>query len=383
MAYLDARVTRMALAAGSVAGMIDLVALPLWVSTLISGFGYRPALAGAMPTAFLAGAVLASVALASRFHGLNGRRLAPVAYAAAAVALLAISAHPGPVEVLLLHVLAGLAVGTGASFVTGTMGRTAAPHRMFAMAGLALGLFSLVFMGAVPPLLAHSGPGAFFVVLAGIMALAAVILALFLPARTEADAAAGDLRRLPGPARLAIAGVAGMALVQALVYSFVIEIGRAGGVSEARIQLLLLALGVVNLVPPVLAALLERRLDPMGVARTGPLVQAVLTVLMVFGSGLPVFAVGMLLFPSVIVFCHTFVFGFLAGQDPSGRAVAATPAMLMTGSAIAPLLGGAVVELAGFPALAALAVLIALAASAAFARAGRSAAGRAARLAAG
>jgi predicted MFS family arabinose efflux permease len=50
----------------------------------------------------------------------------------------------------------------------------------------------------------------------------------------------------------------------------------------------------------------------------------------------------------VMIFTHTFAFGLLARLDPSGRAVAATPAMLMIGSAIGPIFGGTLVKAFGY-----------------------------------
>ena len=52
-----------------------------------------------------------------------------------------------------------------------------------------------------------------------------------------------------------------------------------------------------------------------------------------------------------IIFVHTFAFGLIARLDKTGRAVAGTPAMLMVGSAIAPFLGGTLVQLIGFEAI--------------------------------
>jgi hypothetical protein len=49
-----------------------------------------------------------------------------------------------------------------------------------------------------------------------------------------------------------------------------------------------------------------------------------------------------------MVFTHTFAFGLLARLDASGRAVAATPAMLMTGAAIGPILGGTLIKMSGY-----------------------------------
>jgi hypothetical protein len=50
----------------------------------------------------------------------------------------------------------------------------------------------------------------------------------------------------------------------------------------------------------------------------------------------------------VMIFAHTFLFGLIARLDASGLAVAATPAMMMTGAAIGPALTGLVATRAGF-----------------------------------
>jgi len=53
----------------------------------------------------------------------------------------------------------------------------------------------------------------------------------------------------------------------------------------------------------------------------------------------------------IIMFEHTFMFGLISNLDPTGRAAASTPAMLTIGSAIGPVLGGTVVQMAGYPAV--------------------------------
>ncbi len=53
-----------------------------------------------------------------------------------------------------------------------------------------------------------------------------------------------------------------------------------------------------------------------------------------------------------IIFVHTYAFGLMARLlEPTGRAVAGTPAMLMVGSAIAPFIGGTLVKFFGFTAV--------------------------------
>src|SRR6478736_730250 len=99
---------RIALMTAHCAGMVDIVALPVWVGTLISRFGFDPQQAGALATFFLAGGVVASLFLAPRFNRLRGRLIVPVAYAISGVAFLACM-HTGQFETLaLLHALGGL-----------------------------------------------------------------------------------------------------------------------------------------------------------------------------------------------------------------------------------------------------------------------------------
>src|SRR5712664_3148485 len=91
-----------------VAGMIDLVALPVWVgTTLIGQYHFSPPLAGAMVTAYLSAAVTGSLTFAPRFHRLAAQRMAPMGYAIAAGAFILLTTTANPAVMIALHVLAG------------------------------------------------------------------------------------------------------------------------------------------------------------------------------------------------------------------------------------------------------------------------------------
>lgn len=349
-----------ALVIGHIAGMIDLAGLPLWVNTLISGYGYGPAKAGLLPTSFLIGVVIASVALSRWGKSANGRRLAPIGYWIAAVAMLLVpSVRIFPVH-LVLHLIGGLSIGTALSSVHRAMGQTSNPHRSFSFAGMGFGVFSLFFLGGVPQLIGAFGPDTFFYAVGVTMLCAALATTIAMPATTANRQEAAIVRNAPSPRSvlLAVSGIMGMALVQAMVFSFLVQVGDAHGFASSQIEGVLIALGVVNLFPPMLAALFDKRLSPIGVARVGSLAQGLLAVTIMLSPAFGGYAFAAAFFAGVMIFTHTFIFGFLAGQDPSGRAVAATPAMLMTGSAVAPFLGGTLVEFAGFAAVGIVAVSI-------------------------
>lgn len=82
----------------------------------------------------------------------------------------------------------------------------------------------------------------------------------------------------------------------------------------------------------------------------GPIFQALFAVIATHsGSYLPFAIAGGMAF--AIIFTYTFAFGLLARLDPTGRAVAGTPAMPMVGAAIGPFLGGTLVKFFSFEAI--------------------------------
>lgn len=358
-----------ALVVAHCAGMIDLVALPVWVGALVERFGFKPQEAGALATLFLVGAVVASMVLAPRFNGLNQRIVATAGFAIATAAFFLAATQTGFAPLAGLHLISGLAVGSALSMVHGTIGRSGNPHRLFAVAGIALGLFAVIFLGAVPQALIAAGGPALFQIMGGVMAVAAVASAVLFvnPDPQSKEASAAPFSR---SVWLIIIGVSLMTFNQAMVFSFVEVIGKANGFAPEAVLGVLIALGIINFVfPAPLAALLEKRLPAFRVAQAGPLVQAVLALVVTMATAFPVWAPAAAVFVAVQIFTHTFAFGLLARLDTSGRAVAATPAMLMIGAALGPIVGGALGQNLGFPALGIAAVVVALVSSGFFTRA--------------
>ena len=69
----DSRRGRLVLMTSHCAGMLDMVALPLWVGTLVTAYALDTQRAGGLVTLFLLGAVAASLFFAPRFHRVDGR----------------------------------------------------------------------------------------------------------------------------------------------------------------------------------------------------------------------------------------------------------------------------------------------------------------------
>lgn len=349
------------------AGMVDLVALPVWVGALIAQYRFSPQQAGGLATLFLTGAVASSLFFAPRFNRIDARVAAIAGFAIAALSFLAVALVSDFVAMAVLHALAGASAGCALSFTHGTIARSANPHRLFAMAGLALGVFAILFLGATPNLITAFGGSALFKTFAAVMAVATLAAAVSFPTVT----ARGDeekITHLRPTVWFGIAGVSCMALTQAMLFSFVERIGMDRGYGTASVTGVLVTMGFVNLIPAPLAALLEKRLSPSAVLLAGPICQAVFAMVITFGGGFVTYAAPAILFVSIMIFTHTFAFGLLSKLDPTARALAGTPAMLMVGAAVGPILGGVLVQTFGYRSLGVAAVVIATAAFALFSK---------------
>jgi predicted MFS family arabinose efflux permease len=165
-----------------------------------------------------------------------------------------------------------------------------------------------------------------------------------------------------------IVGIACMTVVQAMTFSFLERVGSEHGFEHQAINSVLIALGLVNLLPAGFAALLEKRWPARNVMLAGPLLQAGLCALIMSSTAFMPYAAAASVFAAVMIFVHTFAFGLIAKLEPSGRALAATPAMVMTGSAIGPILGGTLVKWFGYGSLGIVAAIVAAVAVFCFSR---------------
>lgn len=356
---------RIALMVAHCAGMVALVALPVWVGTLIAQYGLDAQQAGGLVTLFLAGAVASSLFFAPRFNRIGARLAATAGFGLAGLAFAGIASTAEYGVTALLHGVAGVAAGGALSFTHGTIGRSARPHRLFAIVSTALGVFGVFFLGLTPKLVAVAGGPALFWVFSGVMLTAAAASAAMFPvlvqggADSTATAAAGPAGRIGAPVWLAALAMSCLSLMNAMAFSFVERIGFDRGFGLEAVTGVLVALGIVNLFPAPLSALLERRLSARSVVLAGPLLLASLVLVLTRSTSFIPYAVATCFIPAVALFVHTFAFGLLARLDPSGRAVAATPAMLMAGAALGPIVGGTLVKLSGYGSLGIAVVMIA------------------------
>jgi predicted MFS family arabinose efflux permease len=344
-------------------GLLDMVALPLWIGALIQHYRFDPQQAGFLVTVFLVGAVLSSIVVAPLFHRLKtGRWIAVGGFGIAAWSFYTVAGTNDLATMAVLHAVAGASIGAALSVTSGTVARSENPHRLFALCGVALGIFALVFLGSMPPIIAKHGGPIVFLVFTAAMLVGGLASLLAFPHPDPAKPVPAGLQNGNSSNRRAIwAGIIGLCLLnttQAMGFSFLERVGTDRGFGVEKVTLVLVILGIVNLFPTAVAAMLEKRLPARGVLMGGPVVQALLVMTIYTAVTYLPFAIAGALFVAVQLFTHVFGFGLLARMETTGRVLAATPAMMLTGAAIGPVLGGTLVKASGYPAVGIAALVI-------------------------
>ncbi|MDR3454201.1 MAG: MFS transporter [Rhodoferax sp.] len=344
-----------ALLLGHCAGMLDLVGLPVWVGANLIGFyKFDPQKAGLLATVYLLCAVIASMLLAPRYGRSLTKTVTVVGYAVAALAFVALATFAGNdyPTMLVLHAIGGLGAGSALTMVDGTIGRSDNPHRMFAYAGVAVAVFGILVLGSGPAIIGKQGGTALWFVFAGVMGLAALVAVLAFPqvpaARQHPQGTTGRISR---QVWFGIIGMSTLCMAHSMIFPFVERMGIDRGYSAGLVAGVLVSIGFANLVPSPLAAVLEKRLRPERAILGGTLFHMMLVLLVTQVSRLDVYMPVVAILTTPLLFMHTFLFGLMARLDPSGRSVAATPAMLMIGSAAGPALGGTLLVASGYSGL--------------------------------
>lgn len=346
-----------------VAGLLDLVILPLWIGGLIGTFKLNPQVAGGLVTLYLVGVVVSNATFAFRFDRVPTKTVASIGFLIPAVAFLLMTqvsdteSVTGVTYIAILNFIGGLGAGAGMAIVHGMIGRSSNPHRLFAFANFGLAVFGVVFFIVTPPMMATMGVNAVFIN-AGILISIAFIAAILAFPKTSSPVrhAQETHSDRPYPAILGtailvicFAGIVFLQIGNAITMSFVERVGNFRGFDPAAIGRMLVVGGLITLLAPICAAIFQNKLNPVWVTIIGMAIYAVLSATISYTTSFPPYAIAYVLVPSTVIFTHTFAFGLLARIDPSGRMNALTPTMMMVGSAIGPVLGGTIAMYSGFP----------------------------------
>jgi predicted MFS family arabinose efflux permease len=325
-------------------------------------YKFDPQLAGGIVTAYLVGTLVSNAILSRRFGSLPEKAIAVIGFAVPAIAFVTMTFVPevtflsNATALVILHFIGGAGAGAGLVIVHGVIGRSANPHRLFATVNFGVSLWAVLFFATMARFLPSMGVNAVFLicaVMAGVAAIGALIAFPGPGASARPNAATKDQANATVAASsvilaLCFIGVVCLQTSEAMTFSFVERIGDFRGFAPDSIKTMLIASSFLPLVAPVLAGLMQSKLPALNVAICGLIFHGLLSATVSNSTGFMPYAIAASMMISTVIFTHCFIFGLLAKLDPSGRTNAATPSMLMIGTAIGPVVGGTVAKFIGY-----------------------------------
>ena len=217
---------------------------PLLIGYLIAHAGLPAVDAGLIAAVSLFGTAVTIVSLSLLSTGLQRASIAVVAASLLLGANLYCALSPGLPELLAGRFIAGGAEGVLISLMTGYIGRSAAPERLFAAFFATHILLTSLVIGSWAHIVAIPGMAGPFVFLAAVGGLAGVI-ALFYPSTAPESTRKVSTAKPPARANvlvLALVGLFGIYLFNSAVmgvWSFIVPFARARGLSDSSIQTML------------------------------------------------------------------------------------------------------------------------------------------------
>ncbi len=341
-----------ALLVGNAVGYSGPTSVPFWLTNMAGVFHLSPAVSGLLVTLELL-AVATWVVAMSRLVGRISPRVAGLAGLGCAIGgnMVAFLA-PGVGVFAMGLILAGSGLGTLLGTVNLLAGRRREPQKVLALMLLALVVFAVVFFFVAPRSVGLLGPASAFAILSGIGMLAIPAIA-GLPARLPTTAGFGGAPSSELGTRAIAGGLALLLLLggQDCFWPFMQQIGARAGL-DARATGVVLAIGaVVNLAGPTAARVIGARLGALLPVIVGFLSMMTAAALLGHSTLKSAFVISAISLTTLTFFLVPYVMGLLAELDRSGRLAGAGPALMMVGSAVAPVVAGATVAQVGFTGL--------------------------------
>ncbi|MCE7796695.1 hypothetical protein LWE61_08990 [Sphingobium sufflavum] len=323
-----------------------LLAAPAIAAELTSGWGLSPSAIGLYFTVEQGGMCLATLPALWWLKQVPWRRAAAVAMALFILANLLSTQVTSLPWLLPLRALSALSGGSLMVLSMTLAGRSRQSERLFGLWVLGQLVVGAALLTLLPRLFALFGLAALYLLLAGLMTAASLLLRQ-LPATVAPDGpAAKGARTAP---RLIAIGVGGILLYYigyGGVWPFMAAIARTGG-SDAIASGTVLAIGsLFGIAGAFLATLLAAR-KGQAVLVIGYALIGLSVALLLHEPSLLRFGAAACLLKGASTFTLPFILGRVAALDPGGRLMGLTNMAIGGGLAIGPLLAGGVIQHAG------------------------------------
>jgi len=328
-----------------------LLFLPVLVGGL-SGFGLTSSQISVIAAADLGGISLCSLAAAYWINRVSWQH-------AALVGLLLIIA--GNVACYWVQDFSGLAmlrfaVGIGEGVLMpinlACLARTKVPDRNFGIFIVLQTIHAMIGLALIPYLVAFSGVGATFILMAG-LALVVLPMLRWLPDSLANSKNDTDIEqtttalRLNGKALLTLGAIFFFFAVQSGIWTYIERIGDAAGISAETIGTALAAGAFAGLIGALTAAGIASQFGRAIPLTLTAVLQAVAIVLMRDHPQIAAFFLASALFQFFWNFGIPYQMGVMSRADPAGRYVVLVTAVTGIGFTVGPLLGAALMEQGG------------------------------------
>jgi len=328
-----------------------LLFVPVLVGGL-SGFGLTSSQISVIAAADLGGISLCSLAAAYWINRVSWQH-------AALVGLLLIIA--GNVACYWVQDFSGLAmlrfaVGIGEGVLMpinlACLARTKVPDRNFGIFIVLQTIHAMIGLALIPYLVAFSGVGATFILMAG-LALVVLPMLRWLPDSLANSKNDTDIEqtttalRLNGKALLTLGAIFFFFAVQSGIWTYIERIGDAAGISAETIGTALAAGAFAGLIGALTAAGIASKFGRAIPLTLTAVLQAVAIVLMRDHPQIAAFFLASALFQFFWNFGIPYQMGVMSRADPAGRYVVLVTAVTGIGFTVGPLLGAALMEQGG------------------------------------
>jgi predicted MFS family arabinose efflux permease len=348
MPTIRAAATASAIILTSCVGYSGLFGMPMWVGPVAGALGLSALAVGAIASAQISAATLASFVASRLVRAERIRKGAAAGLILIGIANLVSAVVTGAATLLVARLGSGLGEGLVLAFANASIASTATADRYFAWSQIGLGLFGLILFAAVPAMLSHFGANGVFL-LVGVAALVSATLVVYLPTGVQRSGApiAGASGFRNGTLWRALSGLAIIFIGCQGAWAFLERAGFAKGFPSARVARYLVVGQVLGLCGPLLARAVGRRRAWSAGVTLGLAISA----LAVLSATQPVppslFVLATSVFQLGTLCIVTSYLTYLALSDDSGRSAAAAPSAINLGCAIGPVTVGLVWKLGG------------------------------------
>jgi predicted MFS family arabinose efflux permease len=279
---------------------------------------------------------------------INWRKIATLAAIVFLLGNLASAMVNDFIPLLILRFIASLAGGTLMILCISCAAGTANPSRVYAFWVLGQLLLGVMGLLALPPLFAHFGLMAVYLILAAIMLCCLPLLSAFPNGFRRTSAAASQFPPSPGIAKLfAVLAVLGFYISLSAVWTFIGNIAATAGLSPVHSGQVLAAATVFGILGAGGAALVGARRShkPLLWIGYGLLIASIL--LLARNPMLIRFTLAAVLFKFTWTFVLPFILARVSGLDNNGKLMNSINLVIGGGMAIGPTLAGYLIESSG------------------------------------